>query len=294
MSVRVRPWRAQDAPAVAALSARLAAPDPGWTPAQAASRLTGDVYAHGRDVAVAVRDEEVVGLLAAVTAPPWMFVWPMWTDHRPAADALLEWAVALARTHGVTGMRMSCPPHQAVKLEAITALGFVHTDDFLRVVRSVDREPDPGPPPPGTRWTGVGRGEREVFRRIYNDVFEGHPHSVPISGDDLDGLMDGDEAWPGATGMLRDGAGRPTAFVFGLRTDAGGTVEGIGTVRQARGRGLARWMLLRTLAVAAAEGMGEVEALILSSNAASLALHRGRGFRDTDRKPMYELRVPAP
>jgi ribosomal protein S18 acetylase RimI-like enzyme len=285
--MKIRPFTREDAPAVAALSERYFPPDPTWSADVAWTQLTSDALGGGAHARVAERGGAVVGVVAFVRAAPWLYIWPLAADDEEAAGALLDAAVAAGRGPGIERARVSTRSGEPHKRAAIVARGLERSIDFL----DMRRAPAPIDAPVG-RTAEPRRGaaiDRATTHELHDRTFSEIANTSPMTDADFAALLDGPRAWPSATSAWHDADGRCVGFVIGLRHDDHGVVEAIGVDPAWRGKGLARAMLADLLAIATAEGVPEVRAIIASTNPASLALHERAGFVEHARKELWDL-----
>lgn len=147
--------------------------------------------------------------------------------------------------------------------------------DMLRLERALD----------GKRPRPEGRLQLEELRRekwgawlaLYNETFFDVPNSATYRQSDLQQVLD-DGCRCGFA--LLDGV---PVGVYELALD-GGTpeIEGVSLVKDCRGRGLGRELLLSVTELLAAMGHGRACLRVSTANAAAYALYRGLGFVQTD------------
>lgn len=287
------PWDDRHAEAAAALSTRYFAPDPSWTTELARTQLRADFFDGGRHVVVATRGDRLVGVGAWIAAPPWLYLWPVMAEDEAVAGALLDRLCAADGQPGLTRVRVSVRAAEPAKGAAVAARGFVRTIDFLELVRSPAGAAVTEPPPGLALCTGADI-DRAAMHATHDHVFVGVANSGPTTPADFAALLDGPRAWPTATAGWFDADGTCAGFVIGLRHPDHGVVEAIGVADAWRRRGLAQAILSRFLAVAAAEQVPEVRAIVASDNPGSLALHRAAGFVERARKAVWERELPLP
>lgn len=283
----LRPFTIADAPAVAALSARYFAPDPAWTAEVVAVELTKDALGGGGHVVVAERAGALVGVGGFVRAAPWLYVWPLAADDEAAAGALLDAVVAAGRAPGIDRARVSTRSGEPHKRAAVVARGYLRSIDFVYLGRAPTPLPTVGPAPAEVR-----RGaalDRAGAHALQNLTFAEIPNTSPVTRADFDAGLDSPTAWPAATASWHGPDGRCVGFLLGVREPDHGVIDAVGVDPAWRGRGLGRAIVADVLAVAAAEGVPEVRAVIASTNAASLALHHRAGFVERARKELWDL-----
>lgn len=249
--------------------------------------------AHGDRGRVFERDGHVVGGVGSVLAPPWMYVFPLVAADDEAAAALVEVVTAQAPAD-VRTLRVSVRPGEEPKRAALLRAGWTPSIEFLDLVHDLR-----GGEGRGAGYTRVGHAgvPRREAHALYDRVFAEIPNTAPLDDADFDHLMDGPMAWPDATAVWTDGAGRVQGFVFAQRGEDErgryGVIDAIGVDPDHRGRGLARGIVEDVLARARAAGLAEVRCAIASTNRGSLALHRAAGFTELARKQLYDYAARA-
>ncbi|MEZ4404317.1 MAG: GNAT family N-acetyltransferase [Kofleriaceae bacterium] len=285
--VTVRPWSPADAVAAAALSERHFPPDPPWSPELLRIRLTADIVGGGAQVRVAVRAGQVVGVGAFVIGAPWLYLWPLAADDEAAAGALIDALLALGRRPGLRHARVSLRRSEQGKHAALVARGFAPTMHFVFLARP------PVPALPARTVPVIARRgaaiDRVAMHALHERTFADIAGTAPTSLTDFAAQLDGPEAWPEATSAWHDQAGACVGFVVGVRAAGVGVIEAIGVAPAWRGRGLGTHLVADVLATAAGAGLPAVEAVVASSNAASLALHARAGFTERARKELWDL-----
>lgn len=289
--VTIRGWRDTDAERVAALTHRFFPPDPPWTPESAREELHADALGNARQVRVAERDGEVVGIAGWVAEPPWVYLWPLTAVDGGVVDGLVDAVLAAAAAPGIDRVRVSVRDTEPHKAAALAARGMRHTLDWIVMRRDV-RDAAELPAPDGLRWVPGHRIDRAALLATYNAAFAEIPLTAPATPGDLDRMLDGASAWPEGTWALTGPGGAVEGFLIGEAYPDHWVVEGIGTSRAWRRRGLGRVLLRRAMSALAASGGGDLRAVIASTNAASLGLHASEGFTEHARKAVWEMPLP--
>lgn len=291
--VALRRFEPADVPALHALYDRLVAPAPGWTAGEAPVHWGADDPERRAAGLVALRGDALVGGVSVVRVPPWLHVFPLVAADEGAAAALLDAALVHAAGPGIERIRIGVRAGEGAKRAAVAARGFARSIDMIDTVRAVAIPRRAAAPLTAElRRVAAAELDRDALRALHDLTFAEVPNSGPITDAELAGLLDGPDAWPAATAAWADAAGRYLGFVIGVRAADGrgrfGRVEAIGVDAAVRGHGLARRMLDDLLAQAEADGLDEVRAMIASTNAASLGLHRRAGFVELDRREMWD------
>mgnify|MGYP000975435458 CR=1 FL=1 len=289
MSVDVRRFAAGDEAPLRAIYNRQVAPVPGFSAAEAPTLWTQS--AQGDRSRVAVRGGEVVGAVGTVLAPPWLYIWPLVALDDEAAAALLDVALA-SWTPDVTRARIGIRPGEEPKRRAVIARGFAPSIQFHELAHDL-RRGAAAPTASGFVCHTGGAIDREAARALHNLTFAGIDSTAPLDVADFALMLDGPAAWPDATAVWAGPDGALAGFVIGLRGEDErgrfGVLEAIGVAPGARRRGLAAAMTEWLLERGRAAGVIEVRSGIVSTNPASLALHRAAGFVETGRKQLYDL-----
>ncbi|MEC8558655.1 MAG: GNAT family N-acetyltransferase [Planctomycetota bacterium] len=113
-----------------------------------------------------------------------------------------------------------------------------------------------------------------VGMRGESDILEGHKHSGIFRPD----------WW---TILLEDGKPVGVCLVNESKTDRTAELVYLGIVPEARGRGLGRMLLARSLSVIAENTVKKVVLAVDESNAPALDMYRGAGFNDTIRRHAF-------
>lgn len=293
--ITLRPLREADLPALLGLQHAFTGSGPRWSIEELRGQLTDAVRDHGRRVVVAARGEAIAGAAGWVEAAPMLYGAPVLAADDEAAAALVEHLVARARAIDATHLRVSVTDGDAPKRRALEAAGAAAIFDFVTVSRSLG-------PGDGVLYSGsllrVPHTELDVarFADVSNETFAGVPSSAPATPDEIRGQLDAALCDRTATAAWADGDGRYVAFlqVSRDRDDRGrfATVEAVGVRAALRGQRLAAALVDDAIARVATE-VGELRALIASTNTASLALFTGRGCVERSRRTVFELLLPT-
>lgn len=283
MTVELRAVCQADVPALLAI--------PGAPPS--AEDLRGQLFDAARDrgrrVVVAARGGAVAGCAGWVEAPPWCYGAPVLAADGEVAAALVAHVVARARGFAER-IRISAAADEPAKHAALRGAGFAPVFDFVTYARRVG--PGDGAVA-ALPWRRIGWADLDVerLRDVENDTFAGVPNAPPMSADELAEALASPRCDRDATAAWADDAGAYVAFAQ-LSRDADergrfASVDAVGVRAALRGRGVAAALIDDVIARVAGE-VAEVRALIASTNAASIALHAGRGFAERARRTVYE------
>lgn len=169
----------------------------------------------------------------------------------------------------------------------LRARGYVPSDRWLEMAR--DGPPAPVPPlPAGIVERGLDEVGPAAFLAVHDQAFRGSPGHVSLSPDDWERIAREPGFDPDLARVLSDEAG-PLGLLRGALPPGGeGVVEVIGLAPRARGRGLGRYLLRRTEALLRARGAAVIGLTVAESNRAALALYRAEGYRERDRREVWE------
>lgn len=247
------------------------------------AQLFDPARAGGANVRVAVRDGVVAGVAGWVDAEGIQFGAPVYAPDRDSARALIEHVISHARRRNAAWLRIGCADREAEKRAALDELGF-QTKFYFVILRAAATPREV--PAIEFRHVPIKDVATEIVKELHDTTFAGVDNAPSLPLAEVRHLQD--HAWPDASGVWF-ASEVPAAFVHAIRRDDVVDISDIGVAAKFRGRGLARALVERTLAAAAAAGAREVESLVASTNTASLALHRAAGFSERWRRSMLQL-----
>lgn len=173
----------------------------------------------------------------------------------------------------------------------LDARGYRRVRSFLEMVRPLPCGTLEHAVPEGVTLRSPGPEHEEPVRRAHNAAFADHWGSAPTDAARWHDLWTSHAARPDLAGIALDDAGEVLAYTY-TTADAPGElhVQLVGTRPEGRGRGLARAVLARSLAGAAAEGFTRAK---LEVDAESLTgatrLYDGLGFTRYRVSALYEM-----
>jgi GNAT superfamily N-acetyltransferase len=254
-----------------------------WTAAALEAQLFDPARDGGRNARVAVRAGEVAGVAGWVDADGIQFGAPVIAADEEAARALIEHVIAHGRGRGAAWLRIGCAEREVDKRRALDALGFRVAFWFVTLgceaaARAVA--------PIELRHVPISEVATEIVKELHDTTFTDVDNAPRAPLAEIRHLQD--HAWPDASGVWFAGD-EPAAFVHAVRHGDLVEIADIGVADNFRRRGLARALVDRTVDAAAVAGAREVQALVASTNTASLALHRAAGFSERWRRSMLQL-----
>ncbi|MCE9575571.1 MAG: GNAT family N-acetyltransferase [Deltaproteobacteria bacterium] len=288
MVITLRALTADDHAPLLALQHGLGA-RPAWSSAWLAEQLTDVAREHGRNVVVAERDGRVVGCAGWVDGGEMFFGAPVLAPEREVAELLID--AVIARAAGAHHLRIGAAPYEPAKLAALAARGFAVALAFPTL--GIASGPRAFRIPGDLRWVAPPAADPDALVVLHNEAFAHVDNSRPVDRDEALAMVA--HGWPEASGVWLDDQGRAAAMVITVRDRDHGAdrdhlmIDMIAVAGFAQRRGLARAIVDRTVDRAATCGIPEVRALIASTNAASLALHRAAGFTELWRRDMWQL-----
>lgn len=251
--------------------------------AEAALTLRADAGA-----LVASRGDVVCGRVAWVDAPPFCYASPFLADDEETAAALLAASLAHAREVGAERVRAGADAEEHAKLAAFRAAGMTTVFDFIDHVRAVR---------PGDGrfaelpWRRIGHAALDAarFTDVSNDTFSEVPNAPPMTVAAIAAELAAPATSRAATAAWADEDGTYVAFVHVVGGPGWASIDSIGVRAALRGRRIADTILDDVLARL---DVPELRSRIASPNAASLALHRRKGFVEKRRRGVWEAVVP--
>ncbi len=286
MGMSLRRAEARDVPALLTL--------PGAPSAEELhEQLFDAARGHGANTLVALEAGVPVGCVGWVEAPPWCFGAPVLARDEGVARRLVAHVVEQARASGASRVRIGVTPGEPGKRAALESAGFSPALDFIWYARALKSGEGRMAALP---WRRVPWNELDIEQYVdaRNDTFDGIPNAPPVSRDVMADELAQARIDRQATAAWSDEEGRYVAFVQVQRdTDQDGRhgiIDAIGVRAAVRGRGVARALLEDVMARVSGE-VGELRALIASTNLPSIALHTSRGFREKSRRTIFEREV---
>lgn len=249
--------------------------------------LTDPARGHGRQVVLATRDGMACGVAGwvalGVETAGIVYGSPVLAHTEAAARLLLERLVQEARNHGAHQLRVSLLPGEIPKGEALRCAGFRALLDMIDVERS-SRDLPAAALPAGLRPVPRERVDWDRFAAVYNRVFAEVPNAPPLEAEDK--RDEWEDLDPDASGIWEDGAG---CYVAWIAVHRDGHVDEVGVEESLRGQGVAPALYHSAGAIMAAKGVPRLQAMLASTNTATLRLHEKLGFRETARRTVFAL-----
>lgn len=154
---------------------------------------------------------------------------------------------------------------------ALTSAGFARQRIYWRMTRSLDdiAPARPAPPPGVTLEVATAPSQRDDLYEVYCASFNGHFGYTHRTRDQyIDAITNGDGSTPDRWWLARlDGSPIALCIQDDSRAESDTAwVRTLGVVPQARGRGVARWLLRCAFADAASRGLSDIGLTVDSDN----------------------------
>lgn len=287
----VRPARAGDVPAVTAFLRRhntglIGLPD--CTEDEVRGRLTEPGMVIDRDSRVVVggRDGAVTGFATVSGAADLIAVDVTADDPDPLVSWVVERAREMGRERGHATVHLDHGVYRADEVLAgsLAAHGFAVATTFHRMrIDHVPPVPEPEPPARVTARRGPGADVRRDAHRVLIESFTEHygyeatPFGLWHARLDHQPGFEWDQLW------VADLDGRPAGTLLcddSFAESGCGYVADLGVLREARGHGIARFLLRHAFAVDAAAGrVGTVLHVDSNNTTPALSLYTSVGMR---------------
>jgi GNAT superfamily N-acetyltransferase len=220
-----------------------------------------------------IRDE---GLIASLTpaAPQRSLFNSVYYDDPAALSARLDWLGETYDSHGIRAWTVWVPDHDRETAALLAGRGHVlDAEPRAMAMELADFDVDP-PAPPGVALGPIDPATCATL----NDAAYGYGEDGFRAG------LAGETAirWYGAFE-----SGEPVGCVGAIEVGDDCCVTGVATPPAQRGRGIASWLLCRTLAEARERGSVSAS---LQATRAGAPLYERLGFRDLGFVEMWELR----
>jgi ribosomal protein S18 acetylase RimI-like enzyme len=222
------------------------------------------------------------------------------------APALVAWGLDRARTWltagGRAAVRLESDPHRedGGTTAALAAAGFVHDRTYWRMERphtAADIGQAPATPPGVVVRRVADEAGRRLVHRLWLASFEDHHGFEPLTFDEWSDRM---ARWLGTDHgqwWVADLDGAPVGHCIGdarLATLGGGYVRSLGVDPAARGRGIARYLLLVAFAEHARRGWTFTQLFVDAGNeTGATELYRSAGMAPVEVKDAYAARIVA-
>ncbi len=201
---------------------------------------------------------------------------------------LIAWGEQQAREHGAPTLRVSLKAAPGTG-RVLEARGYRLTERFLRLVLDGDA-PDPGPLPDGVRAAALSELALDRFLAMSNAAFATVPAALPMTAADWAAIASGPAYREDLLRVLLDPSG-PLGFVRAEVEDRTGTIDALGLVPRARGRGLGRWLLRWCGRALQAQDLTTVDLWVAESNTPALRLYEGDGYHRVLARESWERAI---
>lgn len=262
-----------------------------WTMAEARSTLMDTVHRGGQNVLLAwdTETEKLQGVGAWIIGGNGeSFGAPLLVATDAAAAALLAAIEQEARIAKAAWLRVIALISEVPKARTLEARGFRRTFDF------VEFEINPG----GVASSGKDGGYPDGLMRVagadvdfkkYIEVgnlsFAGIDNALPLTEDEARDIWK-NECDLELSQVVADGAGRYVGFTV---VTSKGYIDSVGVHPDCQGRGIARALYQAVMRAAAKRGIERLHTVVSSNNVQSLRLHEKMGFRESERRQVWEL-----
>lgn len=174
--------------------------------------------------------------------------------------------------------------------------GYRNVRSYFEMERRLAEPVGEFPAPEGFRLVAPDREHAEATREAHNTAFADHWGSAPIDAERWEQLWTSHTARPALSSIALDAGGRVVGYVIGQEWEPRELyIALVGAVPDARGKGLARALIARTLRATAATG--EYDTADLGVDAESLTgatrLYEALGFRTQKIFASYQRDLPT-
>jgi L-amino acid N-acyltransferase YncA len=253
--------------------------------------LVDAARAQGRQVVMAQEEGVLTGVAGwvafGVETEGIVYGAPVLARTEASAVRLLERLIHEAKALGARQLRVSLLPEQTAKARALAQTGFHPLLDMISVERPSHDLP-PVPMPGDLREVPFEEVDWERFTQLFNTVFAEVPNAPPV--DTATKREEWDAVDREASSIWIDAEGRYVAWIGVL---PGGHIDDVGVDASLRGRSIAPALYARIGGILAAKGILRLEAMLASTNTATLRLHEKLGFREFARRTVFGLDLQA-
>jgi mycothiol synthase len=208
---------------------------------------------------------------------------------RGLGTALAGWTEERAAERGAAGLRHEVPSADTAGARLFRSRGYVPVRTFWTMGRTLGEDIAAAEPPDGVAIRPFRPGDERVLYQVHERSFADHWGNRPSTYESFSDMwFDAGEFDPSLV-LLAVAGERAIAHCATLVNDIGGHVYSLGVVPEARGRGIAQSLLLRTFSMLAERGESDVTLSVDATNpTGAVALYRkvgmdvGREFRQWD------------
>ena len=287
-------------------------------PQQTPEEIVSDLASSGADLArdawLVLSGERAVGLgwfTVEDPDPQHPVLWfDVYADPALPADAALEASLveamlARCRDEAADGgadevtVESGCLRGDERTDAALRAAGFEHERTFWRMERGLTpAPPEPGNPPAGVtvRAAHDDAHDRALLHRLFTETFAEHWGTVHRSEDEWWERLRGRAGFDPSQWWISVVDGEPAAFLMAdssRAADGGGYVPLLGVRETARGRGVAKHLLLLAFAEQARRGWGWSQLTVDTGNETGApALYASVGMEPVEVIDLYRLVLP--
>ncbi len=249
--------------------------------------LRDSARGQGRQVVMALEDGKPAGLAGwvalGVETEGIVYGSPVLARTEASASALLDRLAKEARALGALQLRVSLLPGEPAKAAALDRAGFRALLDLITVERSIQGLPDAEMPGDLVRMP-LEDVDWEAFTQAFNRIFAEVPNAPPVDA------ATKREEWEAvdreASSIWVDPEGGYRAWISALPD---GHIEDVGVDETLRGRGIAGALYRLAGEALRTRGVAKLEAILASTNAATLRLHEKLGFRPRTQRTVFAL-----
>jgi mycothiol synthase len=203
----------------------------------------------------------------------WLMTWGEWLAHERGSEGVRAWATD-----------RDTPAH-----ELLRSRGYVHVRSMFTMWKGLDANEDPGTPPAGITIRRYEDADERVLFEVNEASFAEHWGFRPTSFESFNEEMHGED-WDPSLVFLADAGRQTVGYVVPFLFETGGYVGMLGVLKEWRGRGIGKALLLRSFAEIAGRGMREVLLGVDTENVhGAVALYEGAGMTVHRRYDVFDL-----
>lgn len=212
--------------------------------------------------------------------------------RRQGIGAALVEAMEAALESTPDGPLILFPPHgNEGAIAFLEALGFAYDHSFWRFGLDPDRAIPLPSLPADITLSGYTGDDILPYIDLINTSFADHPTPLRVTLEQIEHVHGKDNFDPAAIAILRDPADTMIGFCttgIDRETDPPtGHINLVGVLRDYRGRGLGRWLLLWGIERLRSKGITTIELSVDAENENAVGLYRSVGFNPVEEWPQW-------
>lgn len=276
-------------PAIVSLQNKLFPKAKWWTEDNAKAQLFDLARCQGRNVVKVLEKKAFKGIAGWISEPKTneFYGAPFFAECANASLILITELVKQARGAKARFVRVGSFPFEKEKNEALAASGFKVAFEFIQLEISLKFSELKDLI--NLKYVDADHIVPSKYRDLYNDSFKGVSNAPPLDEAKAQELWESPELDRRLSGVWANDQGDYIAFIV-IHTD--GYLDSIGVHSAFQKQGLGSSIYESIFSKAYSLGMKCLRVMIADNNEASLKLHQRYGFKELERRQVWQFDLP--